>query len=252
MGYLIHACFLIVQHHRRHGRPIDETFQIACEDVYLKSRSLSYDQQEIVSNTISHVLTSNGVICEMRPFYVNANTQNVQFNSTFYMVQQQATLILLFSQIVSEYPNSINLSELLFNKIPISSKLQKNFDAGGINIDNLLLYSVLKFYDEAFVHDVKYRHFWLTQLTGDTALTTLSENLSNLIADRFASRKNQPWDLRRMPVLKGIPDDTVNRISLLMNYLALKHRHSVLDCYPVEYEQADSLRQYSRACIESM
>lgn len=165
------------------------------------------------------------------------------------MIQQQSTLVLLLAKIVSEkYPS--NLGEL-FGKLPVSEQFRKIFDTSGINMDNLLLYGVLKFYDETSMHDVKYRHFCIEQLTGRADLTTLSENLSSVIVDEFGKAYNTSLDLRAIPVLRGSVDDTVNRISLLMNYIVLKHRSLELDCcYSVGSEQMDvNLRQYSKACI---
>ncbi|XP_065212438.1 midasin [Planococcus citri] len=250
VGHMIYACFLFVQHHRRHGRPIDETFKIVCEDVYLKSRSLSYDQQEIVSNVISEVLNSNEIIPEICPFYLTSNTQNLQFNSTFYIVQQQSALVSLFGHAASEKYSS-NLSELLFGKLPVSDGFRKIFDVSGVNMENLLLYSVLKLYDETLVHDVKYRHFLIEELTKRADLIALSENLSSVIAGGFGTAYNTSLNSQRIPVFRGMVNDTVNRISLLMNYLVLKHRCVQLNCcYSLENELMDvNLRQYSKACI---
>lgn len=220
--------------------------------MYIKSRSLSYDQQEIVRNVLTEVLNSNQTVEDIRAFYWVANTQNVQFNSTFYMVQRQTTLVLLFAQMVTEKYPSTNLSELLFSRLPITREFRNKLDIKDININNLLLYSVLKFYDDAFVHDVEYRRFWISTLTNSTELTALSDNLSNFITRTFsATRKNAPWDYRRMPALGGDVDNIVNRVSLFMNYLVLKHRCLQLDCYPLGGERMDvNLKQYSRECIK--
>lgn len=269
VGHLIHACFLLVQYHYRYDYAVLDSLKTVCVEVFLKSRSLSYEQQEIVFNVITDTINSTNMVSDIPPFYAALTTQHLQYNSEFYSVQFQGSTLLLFISLLSTNHINEDISKRLFSKIPLSVKFKEYLDFKDVTFRNILTYSLLKFYDVATCHDVKFRRFWLNQVLNyysnilDSSvfndLIILNENLSNLVENKCVCSENEtslsrnylPWDLRRLSdlVFDKVNDVYCNKFSLLVNYTVLKRR-----CLQLEFISRDSKRmdinlcEYSQAC----
>ncbi len=234
----------------------------------MKLRSLSYEQQDIVSNVISDKLRSMNDDSDVPPFYSVANTQNMQNNSCYYSVQQQGSMLLLLAHIYSQNFNNCNFFELLFSKLPLSPQFQKKLDLQNLKLQNIVLYSFLKFYEEASPADSKYRHFWVSQVhdrytdmfksSSLYSLRELSENMSNLIVQKMVTFNDPkpsnfeylPWDERRISeLLFPIADNCGgNKFSLVLNFMVLKYRSLKVEFIAADPNCDITLSQYSTAC----
>lgn len=269
MGHLIHACFLLSQHHRRYGRSIEDSLTIACLDVYVKSRSLSHEQRDIVSSVIVDELNQSHIVstCNIPQFYHTPSTQSLQFNSSFSQIQSQGVLLLLFVHLASENLEAVDLSVLLFSKLPLSDDFRSVFNLSALDLRNMLLYCLIRFYDLASPSDAVFRHFWISQVISHYSKNTstlshlieLSETLMHLVVgavenvsvNQQLDRRSLPWDLRRMSALlfDKVDDLCCGKVSLKMDYALLKHRCLKLDNVPTESQNMDvNLSQYSDAC----
>lgn len=268
IGNLIHACFLFVQHHHRHGKSVEDSLKIVCFDVYLKSRSLSFEQQEIVSNVLTDALKFTNQDDSVPPFYAAINTQQLQYNSALYVSESSGTMLSVLIYLLSKQISPNYVSKVLFSRTSLSTTFQEYFDFNELNYQNLVLFGLSQFYEMASAHDAKYRHFWLTELTSNQTDTTqhpeqldligISEKLSNLVGQKsdisfsncYMDLRNMPWDLRRLSkfVVSAVNNFDANKFSLLISYEVLKHRH-LLQFIPSNCEDFGvTLSQYSLAC----
>lgn len=266
IGHLIHACFLFVQHHHRHGKSVEDSLKIVCFDVYLKSRSLSFEQQEIVSNVLTDALNSTNKDDCVPPFYAAINTQQLQYNSALYVSESSGAMLSVLIYLLSRQISPNYVSEVLFSRSSLSTKFQKHFDFNELDYQNLVLFGLSQFYEMASADDAKYRHFWLTELMNNQTLQlpdsldliAISEKLSNLVdkkSDVSLSNCSMdlryvPWDLRRLSkfVVSAVDNFDANKFSLMINYSVLKHRH-LSQFIPSNCEDFGvTLSQYSLAC----
>lgn len=268
VDHLIRACFLLVQLYRRHGYTEEDSLKTACIEVYVKSRSLSHDQREIILNEITHKLSSSTEFASTMPlFYRVPNTHSLQYKSSLTLIQSQGMLLLLLLHLFSENHKSSDISDLLFSKLPLSEKFKKNFSLGNLDFHNMLLCCLMRFYEFASPSDAPYRHFWVSEIVNQylekspkiSYLTKQSEAVMSLITSTTSfsetqslDRKSLPWDLRRISSLlfDEVDDAHCNNISLKINYALLKHRCLRMNNVFIDLQNMDiNLNQYSDACI---
>ncbi|KAK7603581.1 hypothetical protein V9T40_003580 [Parthenolecanium corni] len=268
IGHLIHACFLFIQHHHRHGKSVEDSLKIVCFDVYLQSRSLSFEQQDIISNVLTDSLNSANRDDSVPPFYLAINTQQLQHNSALYTSESSGTMLSALVYLLSEQISPNYVSRVLFSQTSLSAAFQEYFNFNELNYRNLVLLGLSQFYEMASANDAKYRHFWLTELTRNQTdtlqlpepldLIGISKKLSSLVSQKCDASfsncsldlRNLPWDLRRLSqfVVSAVNYLDANKFSLLINYAVLKHRR-LLEFIPTNSEDFDvTLRQYSLAC----
>lgn len=261
MSHLIHACFLLVQHGRHKGPVERESMRSIFNDVYVRSRSLSYEQREIVSACIDDVLNRHEIaFADLPPFFLTYNTKTMQRSVSCDRVQVEGALLLLFTYLVAKNYDGGNLSEIMFSKIPLSDEFRKHFELDELELHNLLTYSVLNYYDRASASDAADRHSWLTRIvnyyvqnlntTNVSYVTFVSECLRSLVTASVTSTKNWPWDSRRLS--KILTDHAgCDKLSLTMSYELIKYRCFRLDCIRRRdaRDMDVNLSEYSLACV---
>lgn len=267
VDHLIRTCFLLVQLFRRHGYTEEDSLKTACIEVYVKSRSLSHDQREIILSEITHKLSTSTEFGSTVPlFYRIPNTHSLQHKSSLTLIQSQGMLLLLLLHLFTGNHKTSDISDLLFSKLPLSEKFKKNFNLDNVDFQNVLLCSLMRFYEFASPSDAPYRHFWVSEIVNQYSgkspqmsyLTKKSEAMMSLIisATSFSEtellhRKSLPWDLRRISSLlfKEVDDAPCNKISLKMNYSLSKHRCLRINNVFTDIRNMDiNLNQYSDAC----
>lgn len=252
--------------HARYKYSLNESMRSVLNDVYVKSRSLSYEQREIISACIeSELKWQKTSTTDVPAFYLAYNTKTIQHSISCDRIQVESALLLLFTYLVAKETDVLTkLDELLFSKIPVSDAFRKQFDLSELDLHNLLTYSVMNYYDRASASDVADRHSWVTEVVNHYAgklntsnlssVKSISECLKEAVIANAGTMKNWPWDGRRLSnAVSKMPIDRANcdKLALTMSYELTKYRCFRLDCVGRrDKDDMDvNLSEYSLACI---
>lgn len=263
--HLLHSAFLITQQLSR-GFSASEAFDTCCVDVYLKSR---YVQQQALTRerlgaVIKDCIERHCVTEDRERFFdlgsATWRVDDLQDNSKLTIVRQQGFLLdsairmyksFVKNKLENSQENAYLTSEYLNEFLAPSSASE------AMNIEEILPYLLLRFYEDSSMGDAKLRSLWLSEiLSGESSLKQLGERSGSLSLEIAASNDTfnveaLPWDPASLPNIAN-GDSTpgrANRLALILYLLTANIQYGgILDDRNFnKNEKIITVSQYSNA-----